>query len=137
MNSVKQLAKSVVPGNYYKFFRVYKEPQHMWFYFQRKILKERLIVVVGTGHRVGSTWLYQMLGDLGHFEYGGNQIPVEFEKSGTIILELGALEYLHHLPGYKIFKSHSLPPASEKLTNSIKFVSIVILAMYWFRVTST
>jgi LPS sulfotransferase NodH len=96
----------------------------IWFGLRRKAPTARLVIVVGTSHRVGSTWLYQMLRDMTHCRLGRRKAPAEFLRFGTLILEQKVYEYLRQLKGHYIFKSHSLPPKSETQAKSATFVSI-------------
>lgn len=113
--------------NYNKITKAIREVLNFrchWINFRRCIRKENLVVVIGTAHKVGSTWLYGLLKDLGHFEVGSIWFPRKFMESGTILLEKPrVLEYMTRLRGWWLFKSHSYP-VSEKLSNKIRFVSI-------------
>jgi hypothetical protein len=120
----RSLIGQVVPQNFERLIRhAYQDPKHIWRHFKRLALGKRLIVVVATAHKVGSTWLYSMLKSLGDFEVGSNFISSEFLQSGTILLEPEVFDYLRRLHRYVIFKSHSYP-VSPELANNIKFVSI-------------
>lgn len=124
-DTVKHSVKNVVPDNYHDLLgQACKGPRHAWYPFKRYIQKKRLVVVVGSSHRVGSTWLFSLLKDLGCFEGGTRSIPAQFLKFGTISLEPKIFDHLRSLQGYRIFKSHSLPPVSKKLANNVKLVSI-------------
>lgn len=122
---VKQLMRQLVPTNYRPFLlRAYGNPRRAWLHSWRRVSGKRLVVVVGSSHRVGSTWLYSMVADLGQFEIGIKQVPVEFRRFGTLLLEPEVYDYLRGLQGYVIFKSHSFPPDPEERINDVKFLSI-------------
>jgi len=87
---------------------------------------EKLILIVGSAHRVGSTWLFNILKNIGYFNYNVNVIPKRFFEMGTGILLLNDAEvfkYLTALTGRFIFKSHSYPITSE--VKHIKFLTIL------------
>jgi hypothetical protein len=66
-------------------------------------------MVVGTAHRVGSTWLYARLKDLGGYRDGAHELPATMIRHGLIDLnqaEAGAL--LWGLSG-AIIKTHTCP----------------------------
>jgi len=84
---------------------------------RRRLMGDRLIVVLGSAHRVGSTWLTHLLEDMLYFEY-------EFEywrvpracrtqtHSGHLLrtIELDrpeTVDFLSSARGYRIFKTHS------------------------------
>ncbi len=86
--------------------------------------KKRL-VIVGSAHRVGSTWLYNMLKDIGCFDSGTDLIPKKYDEYGTIVLkDPEVFKYLNRLNGRFIFKSHSYPVISE-IAKDIKFVTVI------------
>ncbi len=99
-------------------------PVRISIHLKRRILKENLIVVLATAHRVGSTWLYEMIRDLASFERGSIFLPRQFNQTGTILLEApGAISYLAGRRGYKIFKTHSYP-VHENSIRHMKFLSV-------------
>ena len=121
----KRKAARLFPHAGVRFLRRFRrDPRHLWLRLKRRARGERLIVIVGTGHRVGSTWLYHMVKDLGHFEQGIKHIPREFRRSGTILPAPTVFECIRDLQGYMIFKTHELPKRIKDLTGSAKFLSI-------------
>jgi len=77
---------------------------------KRRLGSRAMIVVVGSAHKVGSTWLYELLLDLNSFERGSLFLPGKFKELGTVRFETqGADEYLQNLTGFRIFKTHSYP----------------------------
>jgi hypothetical protein len=127
MHRVKR--KGSTPHDYRRFFRqakylVTETLQDTWFQLVRKTMAKRLIIVVGTSHRVGSTWLCSMLRDMTHCRLGRRQAPAELMKFGTLVLEPEAYKYLRQLQGHIIFKSHSPPPNSQTLADTATFISI-------------
>jgi hypothetical protein len=103
--------------------RTWKSLEDTWFHFQNGTLG-RLVVVVGTSYRVGSTWLYHMLRDIAHCTLGKERAPSQLLRNDTLLLELEAYDFLRELRGHFIFKSHSFPPDSETRASCAKFVSI-------------
>jgi hypothetical protein len=87
-------------------------------------LPGRLIVVVGTGYRVGSTWLYHMLRAITTCRMGIDRAPAQFTRFGTLVLQPESYAYLRQLRGRVIFKSHSNPPRSTALSEAAEFVTI-------------
>jgi hypothetical protein len=84
----------------------------------------RFLIVIGSSHRVGSTWLYEMLRDLAHCSPGITYIPQEWNKFGALLLTPESYQFLNTLPGQHIFKTHSLPPVSETQARCAHFISI-------------
>ncbi len=81
-----------------------------------------LIVVLASAHKVGSTWLFNLLKDIGNFE--SPVIPSALNDSGTLLLDKPETKpFLKQLKGKKIFKSHAFPIPSEKRMGA-KFVSV-------------
>ena len=59
-----KMLKSLVPAKYEEHLSHIFVNRHIFHYqILRKMLRKRLIVIVGTAHRVGSTWLYKLLRD--------------------------------------------------------------------------
>lgn len=86
---------------------------------------KKQLVIVGSAHRVGSTWLYSMLKDIGCFDSGTDLIPKKYDEYGTIVLkDPEVFKYLNRLNGRFIFKSHSYPVISE-IAKDIKFVTVI------------
>jgi len=89
--------------------------------YSDKDTAEDMVVVLGSAHKVGSTWLYEMIRELGHFNY---RIPYKLTECGTIMLDKpGISKYLAHIKGRIIFKCHSYPIPKMK-RGKAKFVSI-------------
>ncbi len=106
--------KCLIPDSFKSLIReTYQDPGLMYLRFNRFVIRKRLVVVVGTAHKVGSSWLYGMLRDVGYFEPGLHQVSPQFHQTNTFLLEPQAFEQLDLLRGHKIFKSHSYPIASE------------------------
>jgi hypothetical protein len=120
--------KDIVPDAYRRplgraKYRTWNRIQDMWFH-RRNGTPGRLVIVVGTSYRVGSTWLYVMLRDIAHCTLGKDHAPNQLLKSNTLVLEPEAYDFLRQLRGHFIFKSHSFPPGSETRASSARFVSI-------------
>ena len=93
--------------------------------FRRCVLGETSIVIVASGHKVGSTWLYDMIRDIGTFANGLHFIPEEFQnKNGLLLLDPEVFEYFKMLRGYFIFKSHSNPLSTGSPVNNTKIITI-------------
>ncbi|MFC1819414.1 sulfotransferase domain-containing protein [Thermodesulfobacteriota bacterium] len=91
---------------------------------KRRISRQDLTVIVGSSWKVGSTWLFNLVRDLGYFNSGIKGIPEEYKEFGTILLDKpGILDFLSHLSGYNIFKTHSYPVEYQKDSN-IRFLTI-------------
>lgn len=102
-------------------------PRTVALHVRRRLRGERLVVVLGSGHRVGSTWVTQMLEDLVCFEY-------EFEYrrvpkvcrgySHTINLERPeTYAYLRGLRGFRFFKTHSHLTWPD-VPDHVRFISV-------------
>lgn len=126
---LKKVVKPLVSTPYRHLWRekvdmLQRFPGDAWFLLRYKRLRKRLIIVVGSSHRVGSTWLYWMLRDVAHCQPAINTAPTQFRHFGTLKLTPQTYDYLHHLKGHKIFKSHSFPPISTQLAQCAHFISI-------------
>jgi hypothetical protein len=80
------------------------------------------VVVLSSAHKVGSTWLFDMITELGKFK----KIPPprSYNDTGTLIIDRDDLsDYFRYLPGRRIFKSHSYPP-NFNYDRHIKLVNI-------------
>jgi len=81
-----------------------------------------LVVLVASAHKVGSTWLFKLVADLGNFRKISP--PAKFRETGTLIIDKIDLSfYFNFLFGRCIFKSHS-NPAPFEFNSNIKIVSI-------------
>ena len=81
-----------------------------------------LVVVLASAHKVGSTWLFNLLKDIGEFE--SPALPPTLNDSGTLLLdEPGSGAFLKNAKGKKIFKSHAFPIPIEKRMGA-KFISV-------------
>ncbi|CAN5422716.1 sulfotransferase domain-containing protein [soil metagenome] len=80
------------------------------------------IVVLASAHKVGSTWLFNLLKDIGLFEKP--LVPDHLNDSGTLMLDQPETKiFLSQTRGRKIFKSHSFPvPISDR--GGAKFISV-------------
>jgi len=92
----------------------------------RKVARQRLIVIVGTAHKVGSTWLFNMVRDLGQFK--NDLLPREFMHSATI--ETDDPQVFHQLMkhyGHSIYKTHSYPISyalKPEAATAVRFLSM-------------
>jgi hypothetical protein len=92
--------------------------------FKRRMLNDRMVVVIASANRVGSTWLYQLVSSLGHFDIGYDQLASEYQDDGCVVLEnAAAFAHIRSFPGYVIFKTHSYP-APDDLAKGVKFITI-------------
>jgi hypothetical protein len=114
----------ITTDNHFSLHRAKEALRDMWFCLLPATLTERLVIVVGTGHRVGSTWLFNMLRDLAHCRQGARLVPDEFLKFGTLVLRPEVYQLLSQLGGHVIFKSHSMPPHSEAEAGCATFVTV-------------
>jgi Sulfotransferase domain len=94
---------------------------------RRRVRGERLVVVLGSAHRVGSTWLTQMLEDLIGFEYEFEYRRVPRACRGystTIALEAPETrDFVERARGFRFFKTHSLLDW-DPIPPHVKFVSV-------------
>jgi hypothetical protein len=104
--------------------KVIRKLSEIYLSLYKAIIQPDLCVVVGTGHRVGSTWLYRLLASIGRFDKKLTDIPFVDQEYGTIKLSDSCLHRLQHLKGYHIYKSHSRPPDLGDIETNLKFVSI-------------
>jgi hypothetical protein len=116
------------PSSYrFKRFRTAVSPSTLALHAGRRLRGERLVVVLGSGHGVGSTWLTQMLEDLVRFEheFGYRRVPKTCRRN-TVSIDLAAPEaraFLEAARGYRLFKAHSsLGPGA--LGGHVKFISV-------------
>lgn len=80
------------------------------------------VVVLASAHKVGSTWLFDMIAELGKFKK--TPPPRSYNDTGTLIIDKDDLSaYFIYLQGQRIFKSHSYPPKFN-YDQHIKFVNI-------------
>jgi Sulfotransferase domain len=93
----------------------------------RRLRGERLVVVLGSAHRVGSTWLTQMLEDLVGFEYEFEYRRVPRACRGfskTIAIEAPETrDFLERARGFRFFKTHSLLEW-DTIPPHVKFLSV-------------
>lgn len=84
----------------------------------------RRVIVVGSSHRVGSTWLFRLLQDLGWLRNGIGDAPAALHRYGA--LWPGAIDYrwLADIDGWAILKGHADPPRSAKEAALAHFVTI-------------
>ncbi|MFC2042987.1 sulfotransferase domain-containing protein [Chloroflexota bacterium] len=126
-NYVKKVKKYLVPP--WIFGQLLKKTFNGYYtfptLFRRCVLGETSIVIVATAHKVGSTWLYDMLRDIGTYANGLNFIPEEFQNiNGLLLIDPEVFEYLKMLRGYFIFKSHSDPLSVEFAINNSKIITM-------------
>ena len=90
---------------------------------RRQVDGSRLVVVVGSAHRVGSTWLFNMLRDLGCLRDAVHEAPAELQRYGA--LRPGAIGYgwLADVAGWAIIKGHADPPTAAE-AGLARFVTI-------------
>lgn len=97
-------------------------PGHM---IRRQVDGSRLVIVVGSAHRVGSTWLFNMVRDLGCLRNGIDEAPAELHRYGA--LWPGSIDYswLADISGWAILKGHADPPATAAEAALACFVTIL------------
>lgn len=85
----------------------------------------RRVVVVGTAHRVGSTWLFNLLRDLGCLRDAIGEAPAHLHRYRA--LWPGAIDYgwLADIDGWAILKGHADPPATAAEAALAHFVTIL------------
>ena len=70
---------------------------------KRKILGENRIVIVATPHKVGSTWLFNLIKDSARLENGINHLPPDKIETGTLLLDTDSIPIVENLHGSMIF----------------------------------
>lgn len=105
-------------------YRIKQNVRDDLFHIQKGTYNKRIVVIVGSSHRVGSGWLVRLLRDAAHLQMGMRKTPKEYLRFGTIVLTPDSYQFLSHLSGQTIYKSHSLPPISSQKTSNISFVTI-------------
>lgn len=103
--------------------RIKKLFKNELFHF-KKGTPRRLVIVVGSSYRVGSTWLLRMLRLVSRCESGIKKAPADLNRFGTLVLRPEGYDYLRKLRKRVLFKTHSLPPDSDTNARSAIFVSI-------------
>jgi len=82
-------------------------------------------MVVGSAHRNGSIWLYNLLAQACLLYHGRRRLPPRFNEFGTVSLDVpGAVEYLQSQRGACIFKTHSSPDCLSRTQGNIRCVTI-------------
>jgi hypothetical protein len=85
--------------------------------------EDQNIVIVGSAHKVGSTWLYELVRDLGGYRLPLMRLPKDYFEFGVLKLDNEQVEKkLGQLRGRIILKSHSAPVKFEN--PNIRLVSI-------------
>jgi hypothetical protein len=89
----------------------------------QKNSKNSLNVVIGSAHKVGSTWLFNLVKDA--FKLTPGYVPRELDEgTGTIRLDHKfSGNFLSNLNGYHIFKSHSFPVLFRQ--SNIKIITVI------------
>lgn len=84
----------------------------------------RLVVVVGSAHRVGSTWLFNLLRDLGCLRDAIDEAPAHLYRYHA--LWPGAIDYgwLADIRGWAIFKGHADPPVTAAEAALAHFITV-------------
>lgn len=75
--------------------------------FFSKINKKDKKIILASGHRVGSTWLYRLIVDIESLSDGANSLPTEMIDNSTLVISKESLQLIKALKGNFIFKSHS------------------------------
>lgn len=84
----------------------------------------RQVIVVGTAHRVGSTWLFNMLRDLGCLRNAIDEAPAHIYRYRALCP--GTIDYgwLADIRGWAIFKGHADPPVTAAEAALAHFITI-------------
>lgn len=114
----------------HKLVRRIPPPRRLFAQAARKLVGSRHFVIVGSAHKVGSTWLYRMLPDL--CDYSEFSLPraVTAGHPGQAPVDIDLQDYLLqiHVPaGGHVFKTHSWPPdeIASELPEWMKFVTVI------------
>jgi len=84
-------------------------------------------LIVAGAHKVGSTWVYKMIKDLNVFREW--PVPLTYRSNrknhGLIGLHTRGVEaYFNETRGFKLYKSHSEPPAWT-LEDKVRFITVI------------
>lgn len=84
-------------------------------------------LIVAGAHKVGSTWVYKMIKDLNVFREW--PVPITYRSNrknhGLIGLhKKGVEEYFNNTRGFKLYKSHSEPPAWAP-GDKVRFITVI------------
>lgn len=92
---------------------------------RRRLDGSRRVIVVGSAHRVGSTWLFNLLRDLGCLRDAIDEAPVHLHRYRA--LWPGRVDYgwLADIRGWAILKGHADPPATAGEAALARFVTIL------------
>jgi hypothetical protein len=90
----------------------------------RRLDGSRRVIVVGSAHRVGSTWLFNLLRDLGCLRDAIAEVPPTLHRFG--VLRPGTIDYgwLGSIRGWAILKGHADPPATAAEASLARIVTI-------------
>lgn len=88
---------------------------------------KKLVAVLVSAHKVGSTWVYNLLRDLNIFLVW--PVPVRFRANPRNIglLDLaadGVCRYLEDISRFRLIKSHSMPP-TWRPPGHVKFITVI------------
>ncbi len=131
MTSIRSTQSILTEKYREELYKIYLNRNVFHYNILRKMLGRRLILIVGSAHKVGSSWLYNLLRDT--YRFSVLVLPKTFTKSvptrQVVDIDISELlEYLAKLNGFFIFKSHSLPISYSlppDVARTVKFVTIV------------
>lgn len=113
-----------------KFSRYIHSPRRGFLQTMRIMSGSRQLVIIGSAHKVGSTWLYRLLLDL--CDYDAYSLPKVVIKrhpqEQPVDIDLySVLKEIRMPAGGYVYKSHSYPPDSvaSELPTWTKFVTIL------------
>jgi len=90
----------------------------------RTLEGSRRVVVVGSGHRVGSTWLFNLLRELGDLRNAIDEVPPHLHRYGALLPGSTDYHWLAAIRGWAILKGHADPPSNAAQAAQGQFVTI-------------
>ena len=77
-------------------------------------------IIVASAHKVGSTWLYRLLSNVGIWPADSNEgIPSDLLETGTVLLDPQFFAWLGDCNSARLLKSHSFPPKEEEMPSPL------------------
>jgi len=124
---MKAVIKNFVPKQYHQLFYS-MGPKNICHILLRRLCRKRLVLIVGSPHRTGSTWLRGIIRDLYHFQNAPVPGIFRYPTCDPADVDLFKLiNYFRKLNGYFIFKSHALPIPQSLDPDDGEFIKLVTI----------
>ncbi|MBW2075786.1 MAG: sulfotransferase domain-containing protein [Deltaproteobacteria bacterium] len=97
----------------------------------RKLKNSRRLIIIGSAHRVGSTWVYNLLKDLCALQKLSLSKGVLQANPTKLAVDIDIVEIIQNIQipsGWYIYKTHSYPPPAEfanSFDKCINFVTVI------------